>query len=322
MSEPTRDLPARLINRRGFAVSVLGFGGASIGNLYRPTGDDEATAAVDEAWAGGIRYYDTAPHYGLGLSERRLGEALRGKPRDEYVLSTKVGRLLVPNPAPTGSDLEAGGFAVHDDLLRQFDYSRDGVLRSLEGSLDRLGVERIDIVYVHDPENHMDDAIAHAFPALCDLRDQGVVKAIGAGMNHVAPLRRIVAEADVDVLMVAGRWTLLDRSAAPLLEECAARDVAVVDAAPFNSGLLARSWPTGGHFDYAEASAETVARAQQLAKLCADAGVELPAAAMQFPLRDPVVVSVVSGMRNATQVGESLARVTAPIPEELWQQLA
>jgi D-threo-aldose 1-dehydrogenase len=230
MSEPTRDLPARLINRRGFAVSVLGFGGASIGNLYRPTGDDEATAAVDEAWAGGIRYYDTAPHYGLGLSERRLGEALRGKPRDEYVLSTKVGRLLVPNPAPTGSDLEAGGFAVHDDLLRQFDYSRDGVLRSLEGSLDRLGVERIDIVYVHDPENHMDDAIAHAFPALCDLRDQGVVKAIGAGMNHVAPLRRIVAEADVDVLMVAGRWTLLDRSAAPLLEECAARDVAVVDA--------------------------------------------------------------------------------------------
>jgi D-threo-aldose 1-dehydrogenase len=322
MSDHSRELPTRKIKRRGIAVSVLGFGGASIGNLFRPTTDEEAATAVAEAWAVGIRYFDTAPHYGLGLSERRLGAALREKDRDQYVLSTKVGRLLVANPTPQGSDLEGEGFAVPDDLMRQFDYSRDGIRRSLEGSLQRLGVDRIDIVYVHDPENHMGDALAHAFPALCELRDQGVVGAIGAGMNYVEPLRRIVAEADVDVVMVAGRWTLLDRSAAPLLEDCADREVAVVDAAPFNSGLLARAWPTGGKFDYADASPEAIARAQQLATLCTERGIELPAAALQFPLRAPAVVSVVSGMRNPAQVTAAAARVAAPIPDELWRQVS
>jgi D-threo-aldose 1-dehydrogenase len=321
MRDDSPGLPTRRIERRGLTLSVLGFGGASIGNLYRNTIDDEAAAAVARAWAGGVRYFDTAPHYGLGLSERRLGAALRGKNRDDYVLSTKVGRLLVPNPKPQGSDLVAGGFDVPDDLMRQFDFSRDGVLRSLEGSLERLGVDRVDIVYVHDPENHMDDAVSQALPALCELRDQGVIGAIGAGMNHVAPLRRIVAEADVDVLMVAGRWTLLDRSAATLLAECTERSVAVVDAAPFNSGLLARAWPTGGKFDYAEASTETVARAQQLATLCSEGGVELPAAAIQFPLREQAVVSVVSGMRNPAEVADALARFSVRVPDELWQQL-
>jgi D-threo-aldose 1-dehydrogenase len=321
MPDVTPLLPTRPINRRGIAVSVLGFGGASIGNLYRKTTDDDAAAAVERAWAGGIRYFDTAPHYGLGLSERRLGALLRDKTRDDYVLSTKVGRLLVPNPNPQGSDLEPGGFDVPDDLMRQHDYSRDGVLSSLEGSLQRLGVDRIDIVYVHDPENHMDDAVAHALPALCELRDQGVIGAIGAGMNYVEPLRRIVAETDVDVLMVAGRWTLLDRSAAPLLRDCAERDIAIVDAAPFNSGLLSRAWPTGGRFNYAEAPPETLAQAQHLAQLCTASGVELPTAAVQFPLREPVVVSVVSGMRNATEVASTLSRFSTPVADELWEQL-
>jgi D-threo-aldose 1-dehydrogenase len=322
MRDTPHALPTRQIKRRGFAVSVLGFGGASIGNLYRATTDEEAAAAVDEAWAGGIRYFDTAPHYGLGISERRLGAALRAKNRDDFVLSTKVGRLLVPNPAPQGSDLDAGGFDVADDLVRQFDYSRDGVLRSIEGSLQRLGLERIDIVYVHDPENHMDDAISQALPALCELRDEGVIGAVGAGMNYVEPLRRIVADADVDVIMVAGRWTLLDRSGAALLEECADREVAVVAAAPFNSGLLSQPFPTGGKFDYAAAPAETIAQAQQLAKLCANAGVELPAAAIQFPLRDEAVVSVVSGMRNRAQVSDTVSRLWLPIPDALWQQVS
>lgn len=322
MNEPTSGLPARQVTRRGLALSVLGFGGASIGNLYRATTDDDAAAAVEQAWSGGIRYFDTAPHYGLGLSERRLGTALRDKRRDEFVLSTKVGRLLAPNPAPTGSDLEAGGFDVPDDLVREFDFSKDGVLRSIEASLQRLGLDRIDIVYVHDPDNHLGDAISHALPALCELRDQGVVGAVGAGMNFVAPLQRIVAEADVDVVMLAGRWTLLDRSGAPLLEDCANRDVAVVAAAPFNSGLLSRPFPTGGKFDYAEASAETIARAQHLATLCAEGGVELPVAAIQFPLRDRAVVSVVSGMRNRAQVADTVARFSAPVPDELWRQLS
>jgi len=322
MSNLTHELPARQISRRGLSVSELGFGGASIGNLYRATSDEESAAAVEQAWAGGIRYFDTAPHYGLGLSERRLGAALRGKDRDDFVLSTKVGRLLVPNPMPRGSDLQAGGFDVRDDLVREFDYSRDGVLRSIEGSLRRLGLDRIDIVYVHDPENHMDDAVSHALPALCELRDQGVITAVGAGMNYVAPLRRIVADTDVDVVMVAGRWTLLDRCGAPLLAECADREVAVVAAAPFNSGLLSRPFPTGGKFDYADASAKTIAQAQHLAELCADSGIELPAAALQFPLRDEAVVSVVPGMRNPAQVADTVSRFRAPVPDELWRQVS
>ena len=159
----------------GMTVTELAFGGASLGNLYRETSDAEARLAVNAAWDGAVRYYDTAPHYGLGLSERRLGGALAGRPRDGYTLSTKVARLLVPNPAPSGSDLASGGFAVPDDLVRRFDFSRDGVLRSLESSLRRLGVSRIDIAYVHDPDEHMDQAITEAIPALAELRDQGVI---------------------------------------------------------------------------------------------------------------------------------------------------
>jgi D-threo-aldose 1-dehydrogenase len=193
----------------GLAVTELGFGGASLGNLYTETSDDEARMAVDTAWDRGVRYFDTAPHYGLGLSERRLGTTLAGRPRDAYILSTKVGRLLEPNPAPTGSDLPAGGFAVPDDLVRRFDFSRDAVHRSLEESLDRLGVSRIDIVYVHDPDEHMDQAVTSAIPVLAELRDQGVIGAVGAGMNQWQPLLRMVRETDLDVIMLAGRWTLL-----------------------------------------------------------------------------------------------------------------
>lgn len=310
------------IAHAGIRLTSLGFGAAAIGNLYRAVDDETAAGAATAAWDGGIRYFDTAPHYGLGLSERRLGSALRDWPRDEYVVSTKVGRLLEHNPAPTGSDLEAGGFAVPDDLIRVRDYSRDGTLRSIESSLERLGLNHIDIVYVHDPENHMDAAIREAVPALVELRDQGVVGAVGAGMNFVQPLRRFVAEADVDVIMVAGRWTLVDQSAYPLLEECTQAKVAVVAAAPFNSGLLARSEPgDDAMFDYDRAPADVLDDARACARACRAWDVDLPEAAIRFPLRHPAVVSVVAGMRTREQVDLNIMRMDAAIDERLWADL-
>lgn len=310
------------IGDTGVSISALGFGGSTIGNLYRSVDDETASAAVGRAWDGGIRYFDTAPHYGLGLSERRLGRALAARPRGEFTVSTKVGRLLAPNPAPTGSDLASGGFAVSDDLVRVRSYNRDGVLRSIESSLERLGLDRIDVVYVHDPEEHMAAAIGEAIPALVELRDQRLIGAIGAGMNYVEPLRRFVAETDVDVLMVAGRWTLLDRSAEPLLDECEQAGVAVVVAAPFNSGLLASAEPSAGAmFDYTAVPDDVLERARACARACRVRGTELPVAALQFPLRHPAVVSVVSGMRNPEQVDANLAWMRSDVDPRLWGEL-
>ena len=230
----------------GLAVTEIGLGGSVLGNRGRAISDEWAQATIERAWEGGVRYFDTAPHYGLGLSERRLGAALAQHPRGDYVVSTKVGRLLVPNSAPTGSDLSAGGFDVPDDLRRRFDFSRDGVYRSLESSLGRLGLDHIDIVYVHDPDDDVATAISDAVPALVELREQGLIRAVGVGMNQWEAPLRMVRESDLDVVMLAGRWTLLDRSGEQLLTECADRGVAVVAAAPFNSGLLARNRPRGG----------------------------------------------------------------------------
>ena len=221
-------------------LTELSLGCAQLGNLYRPIDDGQARATVEAAWAEGIRYFDTAPHYGLGLSERRLGAALSGRARGDYVLSTKVGRLL--EPAASHGLMDDGGFAVPADFRRVWDFSRDGVLRSLADSLERLGVDRVDIVYLHDPDDHRDDAFLRAYPALEELRSQGLVKAIGAGMNQSAMLADFARHTDVDVLMLAGRYTLLEQSALDdLLPVCADRGVAVVAAGVFNSGLLARA---------------------------------------------------------------------------------
>jgi D-threo-aldose 1-dehydrogenase len=314
------------VNRIGgtcVEVSPVGFGGAPIGNLYAPVDDETARAAVDAAWDGGVRYFDTAPHYGLGLSERRLGAALRDRPRAQYTLSTKVGRLLVDNPAPSGSDLAAGGFAVPDRLRRARDYTRDGVLRSLAASLDRLGTDRIDIGYLHDPEQHMTEALGQAVPALIELREQGVVGAVGAGMNFADPLLRVVRETDVDVVMLAGRWTLADRRGEALLAACAERGVSVACAAPFNSGLLAADCPEDGErFDYGPAPADVLDFARRLGAVCRAAGTTLPQAAMQFPARHPAVATVVVGMRTADQVRADLAWAGDPVPPGLWHALA
>ena len=311
-------LPNRLLGRSGVEVTTLGFGAASIGNLYRAIDDDQALAAVDSAWDNGIRYFDTAPHYGAGLSERRLGAALRERPRDEYVLSTKVGRLLVPNESPTGSDL-AHLFDAPDDLQRELDYSAPGVRRSLEESLTRLGLDHVDVALVHDPDDHLQEASHGAIPELIRMRDEGIVKAVGVGMNQWQAPLRFVEESDLDVVMIAGRWTLLDRTAAPLMESCSERGVSVLAAAPFNSGLLARPEPQAdSHFDYASPDAGVLDAARALARLARELGATLPQVALQFPLRHPAVASVVTGLAKKEHVVSAAKWLTTPVPDQFW----
>jgi D-threo-aldose 1-dehydrogenase len=238
------------------------------------------------------------------------------------VLCTKVGRVLEPNPSPRGTDLDDGGFAVPDALVRRRDYSADGVRRSIEDSLRRLGTDRIDVVHVHDAEDHMEAALREAVPALVELREQGMIGAVGVGMNLVAPLQRFVAETDVDVVLVAGRYTLIDRTARPLLDDCAARGVAVIAAAPFNSGLLARAQPpAAARFDYAPAPDDVVAATRACAEACAAHGVALPQAALRFALREESVACVLAGMRTADEVRQSLRWAAGEVPEALWAAL-
>jgi D-threo-aldose 1-dehydrogenase len=298
----------------------LGLGCAQLGNLYRAMSDENARAVVDTAWARGIRYFDTAPHYGLGLSERRLGAALAGRPRDEYVVSTKVGRLLVGNPGGAG-ERDTEGFDVPRTLVRRRDYSRDGVLRSLESSLTRLGLDRVDIAFVHDPEDHVDEALAGALPALVELRDQGVLSGIGLGMNLDAVLAEFVRRADVDVVMIAGRYTLLEQPALnDLLPLCAERSVRVMAAGVFNSGILATPAP-GGTYDYEAAPAALVERARRIASVCARHGVELPQAAIALPAAHPAVDHVVLGASTPAQVSANAERAGRPVPHALWADL-
>ncbi|MFF4629166.1 aldo/keto reductase [Streptomyces griseorubiginosus] len=302
-------------------VTELGFGAAVIGNLYRVTAPRTASAAIDAAWDAGIRYFDTAPHYGLGLSERRLGAALRDRPRHEYVVSSKVGRLLVPNEHPRGVDDD--GFVVRDDLRRQWDFSRDGVLRSLEETLERTGLDRIDVVYLHDPDDHWQQAADEAMPALAELRDQGVIGAIGAGMNQSAMLARFLRETAADVVMLAGRYTLLDQSALDdVLPAAQAHGKSVVAVGVFNSGLLSQDRPAEGmKYDYQDAPPDLVQRALAIADVCERYGTTLPAAAIAFPFAHPAVVNVTLGMRTAEQVRRNVELHARPIPDGLWDEL-
>ena len=304
-----------------FGPSRIGLGAAELGNLYDEVDPAQAAAVVEAAWDAGWRYFDTAPHYGLGLSERRLGEVLRTKPRDEYVLSTKVGRLLVDTGEPASD--QANNFAVTSPLRRQWDFSRDGILRSLEDSLERLGVDRVDVLYLHDPDDHYEEALRTGFPTLAELRSQGVVGAIGAGMNQSAMLTRFVREADLDVVMLAGRYTLLDRSAADdLLPACLERNVQVVAVGVFNSGILATASPASdATYDYAPADADRLDRARRLATTCADHGVTLPSAALHFPLTHPAVAGIAIGCHHPTQVHTNQTSFAAHVPPTLWPAL-
>ncbi|MCO5999069.1 aldo/keto reductase [Actinoallomurus rhizosphaericola] len=308
------------LGRSTVEVTELGFGGGPLGGLFAPLDDDTATSTLDAAWSCGIRYFDTSPHYGIGHSERRTGEFLRGMPRDGFTLSTKVGRLLVEQD-PAGRHDEP--FHVPATHRRVWDFSRDGVLRSVEDSLTRMGVDRVDLLLLHDAEEHFEDALRDGYPALAELRSQGVVGAIGAGMYHPGMLTRLVEETDVDAVMLSGRYTLLDHSALDdLLPACTARGVSVLAASIFNSGLLATPRPAqGAPFDYAPASPEILRRARRIAAVCEAHGVTLPQAAMAFPLLHPAVAGIVVGMRSADEVRDNVAAYRAEVPDQVWADL-
>lgn len=298
--------------------SPLIFGGAPIGGLYAPVGDETAAGTLAAAWAAGIRAFDTAPHYGAGLSERRIGEFLAGRPRDEFTVCTKVGRLLVP----ASGDVEGDeGFYGTPPLTRVRDYSRDGIRRSLEQSLDRLGLDRADIVLIHDPDDFLGQAADEAYPALAELRAQGAVGAIGAGMNSAAALTWLVERCDVDCVLVAGRYTLLDDSAtASLFPLCLRRGVTVLAAGVFNSGILA-SAGNGATYDYVPAAPAVLARARVMRDACARYGVPLAAAALRFTLRHPAVTAAVVGARTPEEITADVSYLSLNIPEALWAEL-
>ncbi len=300
----------------------LGFGGSAVGNLRSAIDDDQAHAAIQRALARGVRYFDTAPHYGLGLSERRIGRALQGSPRSEYVLSTKVGRLLVPSSTPTASDDE--GFAVPGDLERRWDFSPGGVERSLRESRERLGIERIDIVFVHDPDQAWITAARDGLRALAELRSAGEVGAIGIGTNSTACLVDLIERGALDVVMLAGRYTLLDhRAGLPVLEAAARHGVAVIVAGVFNSGLLATPRPVeGAEFDYRVAAPEIVTKVNLIADVCEAHGVDVPTVAIDFARRHRAVTSVVVGMRSVRDVDENVDRFDTVVPPALWVDLA
>ena len=300
-------------------VTRLGLGGAPLGGMFAPVSEEQAAATLECSLAAGIRFFDTAPLYGHGLSERRIGSAVRSRPRDEFVLATKVGRLL-RSPAPPEPG-QAGIWPGAPAVNPVFDFSSDGVLRSLDESLERLGVDRVDVVHVHDPDEHYEEALRGTFPALERLRSEGVVGAIGAGMNQAAMLARFAREGDFDCFLVAGRYTLLDQVAlAELLPLCLERQISVIAGGVFNSGILADP-REGAMFDYAPASRERLVRARELQAVCARHGVPLAAAALRFPLGHPAVASVLLGVRSRAELERNLELVEHPIPGDLWREL-
>jgi D-threo-aldose 1-dehydrogenase len=315
------EIPARRLPRGQLEISELSLGCAQLGNLYREVSDEQARDTVGAAWALGIRYYDTSPHYGIGLSERRLGPLLGVHPRSDYVLSTKVGRLLAPAERVEGLDDQ--GFAVPATHKRVWDFSRDGIRRSLTESLERLGLDRVDVAFLHDPENHMAEVFATAYPALEELRGEGMLRAIGAGMNFSAPLADLVRGTDVDLLMLAGRYTLLEQDALDdLLPLCVQRGVGIVAAGVFNSGLLARPQVAeDAKYNYDDAPAGLIERARAIAALCERHQTTLPAAAVRFPLGHPAVVSVCVGARSAAQIERNAALYHDRVPPALWDDL-
>ncbi|MCW4457116.1 aldo/keto reductase [Microbacterium sp. MPKO10] len=304
------------------ALTELGFGASQLGNLHRETTDEESRDAVVRAWDVGLRYFDTAPHYGLGLSERRLGAALQHYDRDSFVISTKVGRLLIDSPE-TAHLRDTEGFDVPASRKRLWDFSRDGILRSIDESLIRLGLDRLDIVYLHDPDEFWEQASTAGVNALIELREQNVIGAVGVGMNQAEMLSDFIDYADVDVVMVAGRLTLLDQSGLErLLPTALGRGVGVVTAGVYNSGLLSASHVgTERRFDYAPAPQGVVTRARRIEAICRAHGVSLAEAAVQYPLRHPAVSSAVLGTRSAAHVDSGVARYNADIPDGLWAEL-
>jgi D-threo-aldose 1-dehydrogenase len=299
----------------GLSVTRLGLGCAPLAGLYEAVSDDAAAETVGAAWRLGVRLFDTAPLYGSGLSERRVGAALRGRPRNELVLSTKVGRLL--EPGGEANPLFEGVPAA----TPVFDFSYDGALRSLEASLERLGLDRVDVALIHDPDDDYEAAVEGAYAALERLRAEGVVRAIGVGMNQSEVLVRFARDTDVDCFLVAGRYTLLDAGAnAELLPLCEEKGISVIAGGVFNSGILA-SGDGSGRYDYGPAAPELAERVRALASVCARWEVPLQAAALQFPLGHPAIACVLVGCRSAGEVDEDARLFELELPPELWDEL-
>ena len=315
----------------GLTFTELGLGMAPLGNLYRAISDEDAQAVLTRAWDAGVRYFDTAPLYGLGLSETRLNPLLRGKDRDSYVLSTKVGRLLKASTP----DKRDGLYKWFDVPARKeiYDYTYDGVMRSVEFSLERLGVDRIDILFAHDIDlaNHgtqeaLDAKLAElmdgGYGALVSLRDQGVIKAFGAGVNEWQPCQWMAERGDFDMFLLAGRYTLLEQEALEsFLPLCEAQGTGVVIGGPYNSGILATGPKQGAHYNYEPAPQDVLARVGEIEKICTRHGIRLVDAAFQFPLRHPAVVSVVPGGQGLAEMNSNIEAESADIPEALWSDL-
>ncbi|MDD9908784.1 MAG: aldo/keto reductase [Ahrensia sp.] len=309
----------------------LGMGTAPLGNLYKAVSEDEAQETLDKAWDVGCRYYDTAPLYGLGLAETRMNRFLRNKPRDDYVLSTKIGRLLLPCAPDDRTGI--GKFFETPTRREFFDYSYNGVMRSFEFSLERLGVDRVDILFAHDldifnqgsrevMEARMTDFFASGFRALSDLRDQGVVKAIGAGINEWQAAQILLENCDMDLFLLAGRYTLLEQEALnSFLPLCEERGVGIVLGGPYNSGILASGPVPGAYYNYEPAPQEILDRVARIEAVCQSHGVALIEAALRFPLFHPCVLSTIPGAQSVAEVENNAKTIATDIPEALWADL-
>lgn len=301
----------------------IGYGAAALGNLFHEVSDEEASAIVETAWRGGIRYFDTAPHYGLGLSERRLGRALSRYPRSEFLLSTKVGRLLEPSPG-NADRLDDEGFAVPAAYRRVWDPSIAGVRRSLTESLERIGTEWIDIAYLHDPDEYdLHDGVETGMSSLAQLKAEGLVRAIGIGSKSVEALAAAISTGLCDLAMVSGRLTLLDDRGAELIELCRRHGVGIVNVSVFNSGALAAPAPSPDlHFDYGPIGPEQLAGLCRIHEVCGRFGVSVLDAALQYSWQLPPVVNVTVGASSRRQLEQSLAGMASEIDPAVWPALA
>ena len=305
------------LGRTPLSVTRFGLGTAPLAGLYEAVPEDQALQVITRAWDEGVRHFDTAPLYGFGNAETRLGKALHDKPREDFVLASKVGRLLRADAPPEPGQNFRGTPSVNP----VFDFSYDGVMRSVDESLQRLQLDRIDILHIHDPDNHYDDALHGAYKALDHLRSEGVIRAVGAGMNQAEMLARFAREGNFDCFLLAGRYTLLDQIALDeLLPICVERGIAIIAAGVYNSGILADP-KLGARYNYATAPEPLLERARKIRAVCDRNGVPLKAAALQFPIGHPAVSCVVVGCRSVAQLDESLRMFEVDIPPSLWQEL-
>jgi D-threo-aldose 1-dehydrogenase len=303
--------------RTGVEVSRLSLGTAALGGLYTSVSDADCTDTVLTAIDNGINFIDTAPHYGKGVSEVRIGNALAGRDRSTFVISTKIGRLLVPST----TDIDDFFMDADNTVERKFDFSAHGVRQSLEGSLERLGLDSVEILFIHDPDENADEAILEAYPELDRMRSEGIIKAIGVGMNQCETPTRVIKETDIDMVLIAGRYSLLDQKALEgLLPAALERNVDIIAAGVFNSGILANP-VKGATYDYVPASDELLAKAVRIREVLDGHKVSLTSAALQFPLRHPAVKSVLVGCRSAAEVETNIREFDKTIENKVWDDL-